>query len=62
MKEFWIVCGWDKYYPCAGLGDIVAVCFSRELAEKIADEHKHSVGACDYYEVCHSSELPWVQE
>lgn len=62
MKEFWIVCGWDQYYPCAGLGDIVAVCFSYQQAKEIMEEHQQSNRQRDYYEICHSSELPWVEK
>lgn len=62
MKEFWIVCGWNNYYPWADIGNIIAVCFSYEQATEIMEKHKQGGYPRDYYEVCHSSELPWVLE
>lgn len=59
MKEFWIVVGYDQYYPCAGLGNILAVTYDEEEAKAILEE-KEASGGRDYYELYSSDELPWV--
>lgn len=64
MKEFYIVCKWDHYYPSSGIGNIVLVTASLDEAEAMKEEHSRQARNADYdqCEIYHSSELPWGKE
>ena len=62
MKEFWIVCKWDKYYPQGGLRNIVLVTTDYEEALRVRDSWESKENWSDDYDCCgifHSEDLPW---
>lgn len=58
MKDFWIVCGWDQYYPLGGIRNILFVSFNEDEARNVIKKYQQS-GSADFYTLFHSSELPW---
>lgn len=59
--KFYIVCGWDQYYPYGGIDNIMLVTTSHKEAldfieregVKPAWERRH------FYELYDSTDLPW---
>jgi len=65
MKDFWIVCKWDMYYPLGGISNIVLVTFDQDEALRVKQEYEDKGGfltGYDYCEIFHSSDLPWSNE
>nr|DAH57202.1 MAG TPA: hypothetical protein [Caudoviricetes sp.] len=62
MKDFWIVCKWDMYYPLGDIRNIVLVTFDQDEALRVKQEYQDKGGFLtdyDYCEIFHSSTLPW---
>ena len=59
--KFYIVCGWDQYYPYGGINNIMLVTTSREEALDFIDRKdvKALWDRKDYYELFDSTDLPW---
>ena len=62
--KFYMVCAWDQYYPCGGIGNIEAVFDNRLDAENymqslqdVPEQDRWKLR--DYYEIYSSDELPW---
>ncbi len=64
MKDFWIVCTWDSYYPYGGLDNIRLVTFCEEEAKEHLKEweSRREGWKSDFCEIYHSSDLPWSEE
>lgn len=61
METFYIVCGWDNYYPDAGIGNIKLVTFDENEAKAYVEEKMklEKYDRCDKFEIYTSDELPW---
>lgn len=59
--KFYIVCGWDQYYPCGGIDNIMLVTTShKEALDFIERENvKPAWERKDFIELYDSTDLPW---
>lgn len=56
---FYLICAWDHYYPCSGVGNIQFATQSKELANEKKDELLRE-GSFDKVEVYTSADLNWI--
>lgn len=75
MKEFWIVCEWDNYYPSGGIDNIALITFDYKEAKDMYETWSTSpkqgykdsstnlwvVSRTDNCEIYSSNELPWSE-
>lgn len=61
MNEFYLVCAWDRYYPDAGLGNILHATYDYDWAVAKKDELKAS-GRYDVVKLFSSNQLPWAED
>lgn len=73
MKEFWIVCKWDNYYPSGGIDDISLITFNWQEAKDMYEawfispkqDYRDAVtnlwvdSRTDNCKIYSSSQLPW---
>lgn len=59
--RFYIVCGWDQYYPYAGIDNIMLVTtYQDEALDFVGREDvKPAWERKDFYEIYDSNDLPW---